>query len=193
MLLTWVALVLTSTLSPNPIPDAHPIPIQPSVAIAAKSENPAISPIELQALRIRALQFTTPPLLSAVQKLPAPAALRAKPFEELSNVGARYPSRQMWVVLAVGQHAGALFDAWSTRTSLQTSHTRELDPLVRPFSHSAAVYPALQVVPTALDFLSRKMMRSPHPLFRKSWWIPQTVAMTAFVLSGAHNLRLAGY
>jgi hypothetical protein len=101
----------------------------------------------------------------------------------------RYPSRKIWIGLAAGEHAAAIFDAWSTRRSLETGHTQELNPLVKPFSQSAAVYPALQVLPTACDFFSRMMMRSSHPLFRKTWWLPQTVGMAASILSGAHNLQ----
>lgn len=193
MLLPWVALVLAgSALQAYPPVNVYPIPNQPSVAITAQSTQAQISVAELQALPIRVLQLTTPPVLPALDSLPgAPVPRPMKPVMPLMppKAAVRYPNRKIWIGLAAGEHATAIFDAWSTRRSLETGHTQELNPLVKPFSRSAAVYPALQVLPTASDFFSRTMMHSSHPVFRKTWWLPQTVGMAASILSGVHNLQ----
>lgn len=193
MLLPWVALVLAgSALQAYPPVNVYPIPNEPSTAITAESTQTHISSAELQVLRIRVLQLTTPPVLPAVDKLPgAPVPGALKPVMPLMppKAAVPYPSRKIWIGLAAGEHAAAIFDAWTTRRSLETGHTQELNPLVKPFSQSAAVYPALQVLPTASDFFSRMMMHSSHPLFRRTWWLPQTVGMAASILSGVHNLQ----
>ena len=40
---------------------------------------------------------------------------------------------------------------------------REDDPLMRPFAKSLEIYPAIQANPTMLDYVARRMQRSPHP------------------------------
>lgn len=58
-----------------------------------------------------------------------------------------------WLTLTVSQHSAALFDAWSTRKVLVSCKGYERDPLLKPFAGSAAIYPATQVFPAALDLL----------------------------------------
>jgi hypothetical protein len=93
--------------------------------------------------------------------------------------------------LAAIQHGSAAFDAWSTRQSLSSGHAYERDPLLKPFAGSASIYPALQVLPFGIDFLSRRMMRSGSPVVRKLWWMPQTLSAAGFLWSGARNLHVA--
>jgi hypothetical protein len=188
MLLTWVALVLTAPamhlcLAHN----ARPFPMEPSAAVATDT-NLENSPVELQALRIRIYQTPTPPVVPAIDRL---RILDGSRVNMMPSKGAiRYSSLKPWIGLAVAEHAAAAFDAWSTRASLKTGYTRELDPIVKPFAQSAAIYPVLQLMPIVSDLLSRKMLHSSHPLFRKIWWLPQTTNMTASMFSGIHNLRM---
>ncbi|MCI0350775.1 MAG: hypothetical protein L0Z53_15225 [Acidobacteriales bacterium] len=105
------------------------------------------------------------------------------------------PSRKeqrMWWALTVAQHSAATFDAWSTRESLSSGNGYERNPLMRPFANSAAIYPAIQIAPLGLDYISKRMMRSRHGFLRKTWWVPQTLATAGFAWSGLHNLRVAG-
>ena len=103
----------------------------------------------------------------------------------------RMDHRQAWLLLTATQHSSAIFDAWSTREALSSGYGYERDVLVRPFANSAAIYPALQVVPIGLDFLSRRMLRSSNSFSRRTWWVPQAMATTGFVWCGTRNLRIA--
>ena len=95
--------------------------------------------------------------------------------------------REAFYSLMAAEHGAAVLDAWSTRQVLQQGG-RELDPLVRPFAHSASVYPALQVTPVAVDYFAAKLMRSNHAVLRKLWWVPQVVATSGSVYCGISNL-----
>ena len=96
-----------------------------------------------------------------------------------------------WLSLTLAQHGSAAFDAWSTRQALGSGNGYERDPLLRPFAKSAAIYPALQVLPFGLDYLSSRMVRSQNTIVRRFWWLPQTVSTVGFVWTGARNLHVA--
>lgn len=98
-------------------------------------------------------------------------------------------NKRIWFSLMAVQHAAAGFDAWSTRQAIQ-SGGQELNPTLKPFAHSAAIYPALQLWPTGMDYLGRRMMRSSNPLYRRFWWVPQAASTATFLTFGAHNLTL---
>jgi hypothetical protein len=120
---------------------------------------------------------------------PAPEMLLlVKPSQtrvERPTISAR--QRHIWMSLIVAEHGAAFVDALSTRDGIR-SGGRELNPVVRPFAHSPTLYPALQVVPVGLDYLSLWWMRSNHRLLRKFWWVPQTVSTAASVYCGTTNL-----
>ncbi len=98
------------------------------------------------------------------------------------------PPRRLWLTLAVVQHGAAVFDAWTTRRAVR-SH-RELNPLLRPFAHSAALYPAMQIAPLAADWGALRLARSRHGWMRRLWWVPQAGLTAGMIWSGIHNLRL---
>lgn len=95
--------------------------------------------------------------------------------------------RGAFYALMAAEHGSALLDAWSTRAVLREGGS-ELDPLVRPFAHSATLYPALQIAPIGVDYFASRLMRSNHPVLRKLWWVPQAVATGGSVYCGLHNL-----
>lgn len=95
---------------------------------------------------------------------------------------------RVWYLLVTTQHGAAFFDAHSTRGALR--HYRELDPLLRPFAHSAALYPVMQIVPLGFDWLSRRLATSRHRWARDIWWLPQAAATAGFIWSGVHNMNL---
>lgn len=99
--------------------------------------------------------------------------------------------RRLWWALTAAQHGTATFDAWSTRKSISSGNGYERNPLMKPFADSAAIYPVIQAVPLGLDFISQRMMRSRHGFIRKTWWVPQTIAIAGFTWSGVNNLRVA--
>lgn len=96
-----------------------------------------------------------------------------------------------WLAVTALQHSAAAFDAWSTRVSITSGRGRELNPLMRPFAGSGAIYGAIQVAPLATDFWGRRLMQSKSSALRKLWWLPQAAATAGFMFSGANNLRVA--
>ncbi len=98
--------------------------------------------------------------------------------------------RKIWFGLVAAGHSAAVFDSYSTLRAISGGYGVEGDPLLRPFSHSNAMYAATQVSPAIMDYLGHRMMTSDHGWMRRLWWVPQ-VAGTSFSLSaGIHNSRL---
>lgn len=95
------------------------------------------------------------------------------------------------MALTVLQHGTAAFDAWSTRESVTSGHGHEVNPLMKPFAGSGAMYAAIQVAPLATDWWARRLMRSNNPKFRKLWWLPQVASSIGFTFSGVNNMRIA--
>jgi hypothetical protein len=102
------------------------------------------------------------------------------------------PSTRSWLALSLVQHGAAAFDAYSTRQAVGRGAV-EVDPLMRPFAHSSAMYGAIQVGPVLLDLLSRHMQRSENRFARRMWWVPQSASTAGFLFSGVHNLNVAGH
>ncbi len=94
---------------------------------------------------------------------------------------------RIWYSLVVFDHSAAAFDAYSTRQAIGHGGV-ELNPFLKPFADSAAIYPALQVWPTAMDFVGARMMHSNNRVLRRVWWVPQAASTVAFVSFGFHNL-----
>jgi len=117
---------------------------------------------------------------------PEPAA-RPLPF----FAAERKATLKLWYALSAAGHGAATFDAWTTRRVITSGRGQELNPLLRPFANSSALYGAIQVGPSLLDYLGRRMMRSEKPWVRRMWWLPQVVGTASSLLSGGHNLALA--
>jgi hypothetical protein len=115
----------------------------------------------------------------------APGKLKPLPAE----VTAR--QKHTWLALTIAQHSASTFDAWSTRYSITSGHAHELDPLMKPFAGSAAIYGAIQVAPAATDFLGRRLLHSSSPKLRKLWWLPQTAGTIGFIVSALNNVGVA--
>lgn len=97
--------------------------------------------------------------------------------------------RREWLALSIAEHSAAGFDAWSTRRVLSSiPQAQEMNPFLRPFAGNASMYAAVQVAPTILDFLSRRMMNSRSEFLRHTWWLPQAVSAVVSVASGVHNV-----
>jgi hypothetical protein len=120
----------------------------------------------------------------------APTAFKSTPeAPDNSNHVRTIHEKHLWYALIGIQHSAATFDAWSTRHSIESGQRRELNPLLRPFSHSGAIYGAIQVAPGFTDFLGYRMMGSRHRWVRWAWWLPQAGSAALYFLSGAYNLR----
>ena len=119
-------------------------------------------------------------------RMPAPFTKESRFRDALSQ-----PSRRQWLALALLQHGAAAFDAYSTRQAVGHGAVED-NPMLRPFAGSPAMYAATQVAPLLFDLMARHMQRSEYPLFRRFWWVPQTASAGLSILSGFHNLSIAG-
>jgi hypothetical protein len=64
----------------------------------------------------------------------------------------------------------------------------ERNPLMRPFVHNSGTVAAESVAEVWLmAFVADRLKRSEHSLWRKVWWLPQTVNITAKVSGGIYN------
>jgi len=125
---------------------------------------------------------------------PGPAAAAAKPIAPAKAfLGRPYETprqRKVWYALSFAGAGAATFDAWSTRRAISQGYGVEGNPMLRPFSHSGALYAATQVSPLVMDFIGKRMMTSQHSLLRKVWWLPQTVGAGVSVGAAVHNVRM---
>jgi len=126
-----------------------------------------------------------------------PASFRsaAQPFQPARPVtrrpGETPRQEKIWYGLMAVSHAGAGFDAWSTRRAISSGGGREANPFMKPFANSNAIYAATQVSPAFMDFLGKRLMVSQNPWIRKLWWVPQVAGTSMSFAAGAHNLGVA--
>ncbi len=192
-----------SRVADAPVPNAETG--ASSAKVAAKVEvafaDANASPISYAPGRLVAEPIT--PLNSAVSAAaaanadPSPAAIEPTPLissyrpvygPPVRAVSDRWQKRE-WLALSIAAHSAAGFDAWTTRKVLSSvPNAQESNPLLRPFAGNASMYAAVQVAPTILDYLSRRMMNSRHDVLRNTWWLPQAVSAVVSVASGVHNL-----
>ncbi len=99
-------------------------------------------------------------------------------------------NRRLWYALVISSHSAATFDAWSTRRAVSSGQGREANPMLRPFSHSNAIYFAVQASPALMDYLGRRMMTSHYDWVRRMWWLPQAAGTATSFFSGVHNVRI---
>jgi len=120
-----------------------------------------------------------------------PAGFPARPLKPAVIAIQETPrQRKIWYGLAALGHAGAAFDAWSTRRAITAGAGTETNPVLRPFAHSGALYAATQASPLLMDYLGKRMLTSQHGWVRKMWWLPQTVGASLSFVAGAHNTTL---
>jgi hypothetical protein len=119
------------------------------------------------------------------------AAFPAMPVRSaVTGIHETATQRKVWYGLAIAGHAGAAFDAWSTRRAIMAGAGTEGNPMLRPFAHSGVLYVATQASPVLMDYLGKKMMTSQHKWVRKMWWLPQTAGASMSFAAGAHNTSL---
>jgi hypothetical protein len=116
----------------------------------------------------------------------APASFRST--ERAGHAHVLPPKK--WLILSAASHGAATFDAWSTRQVIMSGAGQEMNPMLKPFANSNALYAAVQVAPLAFDYLGLRMMRSSHPWVRKMWWVPQAASTVTSFAAGAHNMTI---
>jgi len=146
-----------------------------------------------------ALKSPAPALPTVPEAKPAPKAeaelaapaFPARPLRPAAIAVEETPrQRKIWYGLAAVGHAGAAFDAWSTRRAITSGVGTEGNPMLRPFAHSGALYAATQASPLLMDYLGKQMMTSRYGWMRKMWWLPQTAGAGMSFAAGAHNTGL---
>ena len=191
----WLCLIVVSSAQADTVPTALAAPAsrleQAQPAWAALPASSAQSPVfsNSDSLADALVPVSLPVSPAGGMAAPVYQPLPHK-TPHITTLPAQVDTR-MWWGLTIAQHAAAVFDSWSTRQSIGSGRGYERDPLLRPFADSPAIYPAMQVLPTGLDYLSRRMQRSSNGVFRRMWWVPQTAATVGFVWSGIHNLGVA--
>lgn len=98
--------------------------------------------------------------------------------------------KRTWIGLAIAGHSAAAFDAWSTRRAITRGAGEEMNPTLKPFAHSGALYVATQASPALMDYLGRRMMTNRHRWVRRMWWLPQAAGTAVSLTAGIHNTRL---
>ena len=167
---------LPSMPKPKMNADAEGDGLTANVANAAGSENAAGSTGASGAAGAAAVQ---PPRAALAIQPVKPAYTR--PRETRGQ-------RVAWYTLMAAGHGAAAFDAYSTRLAISGNYATETNPLLRPFSHSGAMYAAAQVSPAVMDFIGKRMMVSENRWVRKMWWLPQVAGSGFSVAAGVHNL-----
>lgn len=120
---------------------------------------------------------------------PTPLRSAAQPFLPVRPRPVETPrQRKMWYGLMAVSHAGAAFDAWSTRRAISGGYGQEANPFLKPFANSNAIYAATQVSPAVMDYLGKRMMTSQNPWIRKLWWVPQVAGSGMSFAAGVHNV-----
>jgi hypothetical protein len=117
----------------------------------------------------------------------APASFKPAPFTRVSEAGRAHGYPKKWLMLSAVEHGAATFDAWSTRRVIENGSGYEMNPLLRPFASSNALYGAVQVAPLVFDYVGLRMLHSEHPWMRKFWWVPQSASAAASIFGGVHN------
>jgi hypothetical protein len=166
----------SSVVSANEDLPTAPVPVgeaaQPSTDSAASASTSDPAPINAP---------------SAIT-LPKPVKNTTVSVRELQAEDRR--NRRIWLGLSIASHSAAEFDAWSTRNAITTKGGYEVNPLLKPFAGNASIYAAIQVEPTVMDYVARKMMYSRHGWERHTWWVPQTASFLGSIFCGAHNVGL---
>jgi hypothetical protein len=128
---------------------------------------------------------------AATSAEPTPAPIANVPVQPASTQAYETPRKQMfWYGLMAAGHAGAAFDAWTTRRAINGGYGMEADPFQKPFAHSNAIYASTQVSPLIMDYLGHRMMRSRYSLFRHFWWVPQMASASISFSAAAHNYKV---
>jgi hypothetical protein len=117
----------------------------------------------------------------------APAAFKPTRYSPVRETGRFRGMPRKWLLLGAVEHGAATFDAYSTRQVITSGTGYEMNPMLRPFANSGALYGAVQVMPLAFDYLSLRMLHSQHSWMRKMWWLPQSASTAASLFGGVHN------
>ena len=166
---------------------------------SATTDSPALaSAVASESSKISAARTSLPeaPIAKSEATAESSSIIAIKPFSNSPLKPAMErpvptPRQQkLWYTFMAVGHSAAVFDAYSTRRAISGNYGTEGNPLLRPFSHSNAIYAATQVSPAVMDYVGRRMMTSSHATLRKLWWVPQVAGAGFSFSAGMHNYAL---
>jgi hypothetical protein len=166
---------------------AQPLPSAPAPKIKTDAESASAQ------LQAHSVSSDTNPAGAAGSEAiePASPAFSFRPVKPaLTRPHESRGERVTWYSLMFVGHSAAAFDAWSTRRAVSQHYGTESNMLLRPFSHSSAMYAATQVSPAFMDFLGKRMMTSQSRWVRRMWWLPQAAGSGFSVYAGVHNYNV---
>lgn len=121
------------------------------------------------------------PAVAAAMIEPGPAMIEApKPVEKAVL------NKRAFMLLSASSHSAAGFDAWTTRRNVSSGQV-ELNPVLKPFADSNAIYAVTQIGPSVMDFVGYKMARSHNRIVRRLWWVPQVASTAVSLTCGIKN------
>lgn len=175
-----IALTLPGTSAGGTVqpPEPAPVMVAMSTPDSVAADLAALAPVSNKAPLLATDALVIKPVVTPIKPV--------KPSETPVFFGTR-----SWLTMTAIQHSTATFDAWSTRRSITSGNGHELNPLMKPFAGSSAIYGVIQLAPMATDYWGKRLMNSKHPTLRKLWWVPQAAGSVGFMLSSIQNLRVA--
>ena len=109
-----------------------------------------------------------------------------KPAPQGNFITRPFYDKQVRLLAEVNAGAAVLDDVSSRMVIDRGGYER--NPLIRPFVHNSGTLAAESVGEVWLmAFIADRMKHSRHPLLRKTWWLPQTLNISAKVSGGIYN------
>ena len=134
-------------------------------------------------IALAVLLFTVP---VGAQELPAQNVLPDKPAPRGNFLTRPFYDQHVRLLAEINVGATVMDDVSSRMVIDRGGYER--NPLIRPFVHNSGTLAAESVGEVWLmAFLADRMKHSRHPLLRKTWWLPQTLNISAKVTGGIYN------
>ena len=122
----------------------------------------------------------------AAQEGPAQKLLPDKPAPRGNFLTRPFYDKKVTLLAEINVGA-AVMDDVASRKDIE-SGGYERNPLMRPFVHNSGTIAAESAAEVWLmAYIAERMKRSSHPLLRKTWWLPQTLNISAKVTGGIYN------
>lgn len=123
--------------------------------------------------------------------LPSKSVLPDKPAPRGNFVTRPFYDKQVRLLAEVNAGAALLDDVASRKVIESGGYER--NPLMRPFVHNSGTIAVESVAEVWLmAFVADRMKHSSHSLLRRTWWLPQTLNISAKVAGGIYNAVLLG-
>lgn len=123
--------------------------------------------------------------------LPSKGVLPDKPTPQGNFLTRPFYDKKVRLLAEINAGAAILDDVASRKVIEAGGYER--NPLMRPFVHNSGTLAVESVGEVWLmAFVADRMKHSSHPILRKTWWLPQTLNISAKVSGGIYNAVLLG-